>query len=155
VSGIGLRIRSLRRQEQREHGEHSALKIAKPWVGALPCSAMSPADYLATLAEPTRLRVLSCLAAAPLYVSDIQRVLGLRQPTVSRHLRVLRQLGLARAERSASRMAYHLTLPAGTRGRMVRAVLTALRGDPAFRLEADSARTRAVSGQTGAAVRAS
>jgi DNA-binding transcriptional ArsR family regulator len=116
---------------------------------------MSPADYLATLAEPTRLRVLSCLAAAPLYVSDIQTVLHLPQPTVSRHLRVLRQLGLARAERSASRIAYRLTLPAGTRGRMVRAVLTALRGDPAFRLEANTARTRAVAGPVRNAIRAS
>jgi ArsR family transcriptional regulator len=107
---------------------------------------MSPADYLTTLAEPTRLRVLSCLAAAPLYVSEIQTVLDLPQPTVSRHLRVLRRLGLARAERSASRMTYHLTLPVGSRGRLVRAVLAALRGDPAFRTEADSARTRAARG---------
>jgi ArsR family transcriptional regulator len=105
---------------------------------------MSPADYLATLADPTRLRILSCLAAAPLYVSDLVAVLSLPQPTVSRHLRVLRTLGLAKSQREATRMAYRLTLPAGAQGRMVRGVLNALRADPAFR--ADAAAGRALAG---------
>jgi ArsR family transcriptional regulator len=103
---------------------------------------MSPADYLATLAEPTRLRVLSCLAAAPLYVSDLVAILGLPQPTVSRHLRVLRALGLAQNQREATRMGYHLTLPAGAQGRMVRGVLQALRADPVFRADAATVRAR-------------
>lgn len=103
---------------------------------------MSPADYLATLAEPTRLRILSCLAAAPLYVSDLVAILGLPQPTVSRHLRVLRSLGIVENRRQATRVAYHLTLPAGAQGRMVRGVLRALRTDPAFRADAATARTR-------------
>ena len=104
---------------------------------------MSPADYLTTLAEPTRLRVLSCLAAAPLFVSDLQAVLGLPQPTVSRHLRVLRDLGLVEDRRVASHVVYRLAPPAGPRGKMVRAVLVALRSDPAFRAEIAAARTRA------------
>ena len=101
---------------------------------------MSPADYLATLADPTRLRILSCLSAAPLYVSDLVAVLCLPQPTVSRHLRVLRTLGLAASQRHATRVAYRLTLPAGAQGRMVRGVLHALRADPAFRVDAAAAR---------------
>lgn len=104
---------------------------------------MSPADYLATLAEPTRLRILSCLAASPLYVSDLVALLGLPQPTVSRHLRVLRSLGLAEDRRQSTRVAYHLALPAGAPGRMVSSVLRALRTDPAFRAEAAAARARA------------
>jgi ArsR family transcriptional regulator, arsenate/arsenite/antimonite-responsive transcriptional repressor len=103
---------------------------------------MSPADYLATLAEPTRLRVLSCLAAAPLYVSELVAILGLPQPTVSRHLRVLRSLGLAQNQREATRMGYRLTLPPGAQGRMVRGVLHALQRDPIFRADAVAARAR-------------
>ena len=104
---------------------------------------MSPADYLTTLAEPTRLRVLNCLAATTLYVSDLVDILELPQPTVSRHLRVLRTLGLVQDRRFATRVAYHLTLPAGAQGRMVRGVLHALKTDPAFRADATAARARA------------
>jgi ArsR family transcriptional regulator len=103
---------------------------------------MSPADYLATLAEPTRLRVLSCLAAAPLYVSELVAILDLPQPTVSRHLRVLRALGLAQNQREKTRVGYRLTLPSGAQGRMVRGVLHALRSDPVFRADAAAVRAR-------------
>ena len=106
---------------------------------------MSPADYLATLAEPTRLRVLSALAAAPLYVSDLVAILGLPQPTVSRHLRVLRSLGLALNRRESTRVAYRLAVPPGAQGRMVRGVLQALRADPAFRADTAAARALTVS----------
>jgi ArsR family transcriptional regulator, arsenate/arsenite/antimonite-responsive transcriptional repressor len=103
---------------------------------------MSPADYLTTLAEPTRLRVLNCLAATTLYVSDLVGILELPQPTVSRHLRVLRTMGLVQDRRFATRVAYHLTLPAGAQGRMVQGVLHALKTDPAFRADAAAARAR-------------
>src|SRR5690606_41798042 len=51
---------------------------------------VSLADLLQALGEPTRLRILNCLQAAPLFVSDLVLILDLPQPTVSRHLRVLR-----------------------------------------------------------------
>lgn len=104
---------------------------------------MSPADYIATLAEPTRLRILSCLAAAPLYVSDLVGILSLPQPTVSRHLRVLRGLALVQDRRESTRVAYRLSIPAGAPGRMVRGVLGALRADPVFKADAVAARARA------------
>jgi ArsR family transcriptional regulator len=104
---------------------------------------MSPADYLATLAEPTRLRIVSCLAAAPSYVSDLVAILGLPQPTVSRHLRVLRALELVQDRRESTRVAYRLTVPGGAPGRMVRGVLAALRADPLFKADAAAARARA------------
>src|SRR3954463_10687816 len=53
-------------------------------------------DLLLTVAEPTRLRILNCLAAAPLFVSDLQAILGLPQPTVSRHLQILRRAEVVR-----------------------------------------------------------
>ncbi len=127
---------------EREQEMHDPRKIAKPKGSALPYLPVSPADYLTTLAEPTRLRVLSALAGAPLYVSDLQDVLQLPQPTVSRHLRVLRELGLVDARRVASRVIYRLMPPPGQTGRMVRAVLDAVRTDPAFRAERAAARQR-------------
>jgi len=72
-----------------------------PTVHRSPTSAL-----LAVLAEPTRLRILSCVVAAPLFVSDLMAILGLPQPTVSRPLRVLREQGLvidlAMPERAAA-----------------------------------------------------
>lgn len=53
-------------------------------------------DFLLAIAEPTRLRIVNCLAAAPLFVSDLQVILELPQPTVSRHLTVLRHAGVVR-----------------------------------------------------------
>lgn len=54
----------------------------------------APSRLLLTIAEPTRIRLVNCLAAAPLCVSDLQAILDLPQPTVSRHLTILRQAGV-------------------------------------------------------------
>lgn len=99
------------------------------------------ADLLLTVAEPTRLRILNCLAAAPLFVSDLQAVLDLPQPTVSRHLQVLRRADLVRDTPIAQFVLYRLRRDGGSHGRMVRAILDAvLHDDEALRSE----RTRAV-----------
>lgn len=45
-------------------------------------------------ADPTRLRILNLLGAGELCVCDIHELLGLPQPTVSRHLAYLRRAGL-------------------------------------------------------------
>lgn len=57
---------------------------------------------LAALADPMRLRIVSMLAAAPDGAAcgcDLEAPLGLSQPTVSHHLRVLREAGLVANER--------------------------------------------------------
>ena len=43
-------------------------------------SSTSAADLLLAVAEPTRLRIVNCLAAAPLFVSDLQAVLDRLAP---------------------------------------------------------------------------
>jgi ArsR family transcriptional regulator len=96
---------------------------------------LSNADYLVALAEPTRLRVLNCVAAAPLFVSDLVAILGLPQPTVSRHLKVLRDLDAVRVTPIPPYVLYRLALVPGMRGRLLRSVLDAVRADPAARLE--------------------
>jgi DNA-binding transcriptional ArsR family regulator len=60
------------------------------------------------LAEPNRRSILSLLAAAERSVGEIERELGMTQPTVSKHLRVLREAGLVEAEVDAQRRLYRL-----------------------------------------------
>lgn len=56
------------------------------------------ADRLKALADPTRLRLLDLLArqAEPLCVCDLTTQFAQHQPTISHHLRLLRQAGLIR-----------------------------------------------------------
>jgi ArsR family transcriptional regulator len=101
--------------------------------------ASSAADLLLTVAEPTRLRILNCLAAAPLFVSDLQAVLELPQPTISRHLQVLRRAELVRDTPIAQFVLYRLRREEGPPGRILAAVLDAVRNDSEMRAERDRA----------------
>lgn len=62
----------------------------------------------AVIAEPNRRAILSLLASADRSVGDIERQLGITQPAVSKHLRVLREAGLVEAEVDAQRRVYRL-----------------------------------------------
>jgi ArsR family transcriptional regulator len=100
-------------------------------------------DLLLTVAEPTRLRILNCLAAAPLFVSDLQAVLDLPQPTVSRHLQVLRRADLVRDTPVAQFVLYRLRRDPGPQGRLLSAILDAMvHEDPALRREREQAADR-------------
>ena len=100
-------------------------------------------ELLLTVAEPTRLRILNCLAAAPLFVSDLQAVLGLPQPTVSRHLQVLRRADVVRDTPIAQFVLYRLRRDPGSQGRLLSAILDAVVHDSAvLRAERDRAAER-------------
>lgn len=60
------------------------------------------------LADPNRLRILNILSHRPLCVCDMQSVLQLPQPFISRHLAYLRRAGLARDRREGMRVVYSL-----------------------------------------------
>lgn len=66
-----------------------------------PARAAALADRLKALADATRLRMLNLLAqqAEPLCVCDITRQFDQQQPTISHHLRVLREAGLVECEK--------------------------------------------------------
>ena len=98
-------------------------------------SAASPLELLLTLAEPTRLRIVNCLAAAPLFVSDLQLVLDLPQPTVSRHLTILKKVRAVRDTPIAQFVLYRLRPEGGPNGRLLQAVVDALGQDETLRLE--------------------
>ena len=56
--------------------------------------AATTADAFNAVAEPRRRQILDVLAGGERPVNDLVSVLGLPQPLVSKHLRVLREVGL-------------------------------------------------------------
>ncbi len=60
------------------------------------------------IAEPNRRAILSLLASSPQSVGEIGRQLGMPQPTVSKHLRVLREAGFVESRVDAQRRLYRL-----------------------------------------------
>jgi DNA-binding transcriptional ArsR family regulator len=56
--------------------------------------AATTADAFNAVAEPRRRQILDLLSRGELPVNDLVRKLGLAQPLVSKHLRVLREVGL-------------------------------------------------------------
>ena len=60
------------------------------------------------IAEPNRRAILGLLAASEQSVGEIERRLGMPQPTVSKHLRVLREAGFVESTVDAQRRLYRL-----------------------------------------------
>ncbi len=74
------------------------------------------AEQLKALADATRLRMVDLLAqqAQPLCVCDITAQFAQHQPTISHHLRILRDAGLVTAEKRGI-WAYYQVTTAGRR----------------------------------------
>lgn len=70
------------------------------------------AEWYGVLADPTRLRLLSLISAAgeACAACDLVEPLGVSQPTVSHHLKVLRQAGLVENEKRG-RWVYYRPVP--------------------------------------------
>jgi DNA-binding transcriptional ArsR family regulator len=72
--------------------------------GAARARTESVARRLKAVADPTRLALLHSLASAPSTVGELAVLFRLAQPTVSMHVKVLRQCGLVRSERQQGRL---------------------------------------------------
>lgn len=72
--------------ERPTGGSGTASAAARPGLDRL-------IGHLQAVADPTRARILNVLAAGELCVCDVVELLGLPQPTVSRHLGTLREHG--------------------------------------------------------------
>ena len=68
--------------------------------------AATTSDAFNAVAEPWRREILSYLALRERPVGDIAAGLGLAQPSVSKHLRVLRDVGLVCVRRNGRQMLY-------------------------------------------------
>ena len=64
----------------------------------------SVARRLKAVADPTRLALLHSLASAPSSVGELAVLFRLAQPTVSMHVKVLRENGLVRSQREGGRL---------------------------------------------------
>ena len=62
----------------------------------------------AIIAEPSRRAILSLLATSERSVGDIEEELNLSQPSVSKHLRVLREAGFVESRVDAQRRLYRI-----------------------------------------------
>jgi ArsR family transcriptional regulator len=67
------------------------------------------ANICQALADPKRIQILYALEEQPRNVTVLAEALDMPQPTVSRHLRVLRQQSLVQAERDGPAVVYHLS----------------------------------------------
>lgn len=63
---------------------------------------------LEAIAEPTRQRILDAVRGGERSVGELVETVGMHQPGVSRHLRVLRDAGLVEVRRDAQRRLYRL-----------------------------------------------
>src|SRR6476661_10355284 len=68
--------------------------------------AATTSDAFNAVAEPRRREILNYLALQERAVGDIVTRLGLEQPSVSKHLGVLRDVGLVQVRRDGRRMLY-------------------------------------------------
>ena len=66
------------------------------------------ANICAGLADPTRIMILYALAEQPQTVNGLVASLHMPQPSVSRHLKVLRERGMVRATRLGQSVEYSL-----------------------------------------------
>ena len=86
------------------------------------------------LADWNRLRILNLLLGGELCGCDIQHVLGLSQPNVSRHLTYLKQAGLVSDRREGFRVFYRLCeARPGRRGGLFGFLREAFRSHPVLR----------------------
>src|SRR5215211_7885970 len=79
------------------------------WVYDAPMArAATTTDVFNAVAEPRRRQILDALAGGERPVNDLVHVLGLPQPQVSKHLRVLRQVGAVEVRGQGRQRLYRL-----------------------------------------------
>ncbi|WP_311768078.1 ArsR/SmtB family transcription factor [Micromonospora globispora] len=67
-------------------------------------------DAFAVLAEPTRRRILERLCRTESSVGDLVDALGMSQPAVSKHLKVLREAGFVSYRTAAQQRIYRINV---------------------------------------------
>src|ERR671916_440519 len=70
--------------------------------------AATTTDAFNAVAEPQRRQILDLLTAGELPVNDLVALLGLAQPQVSKHLKVLREVGLVDVRDQGRQRLYRL-----------------------------------------------
>jgi biotin operon repressor len=71
-------------------------------------TSSEPLEFFRALADRSRLRIVGLLAAREYSVQELARALGLREPTVSHHLAILKTVGLASVRSEGTTRWYRL-----------------------------------------------
>jgi DNA-binding transcriptional ArsR family regulator len=103
-----MMLKKLDETERRESAEEKKC-LTYSYMGMYCCRmarAATTSDAFNAVAEPRRREILNYLAIEERPVGDIVLTLRLEQPSVSKHLRVLRDVGLVRVRREGRRMLY-------------------------------------------------
>lgn len=69
------------------------------------------ANICKAMGDPKRIQILYTLHSAPRHVSALAAELQTPQPTISRHLAILRERGLVSADRDGAQVTYSLAAP--------------------------------------------
>ena len=99
-------------------GEEENMLVATPQImDDMDCylpdneSTKKIARFFGLLADPSRVKLLSALAIAPLCVTDLSHILKMNQTTVSHQLRLLRDLDVVACERQGKIIKYKISNP--------------------------------------------
>jgi ubiquinone/menaquinone biosynthesis C-methylase UbiE len=95
----------------------------------------SAIDLLRALAEPTRCRLLALLGHGELTVGEIADTLGQSQPRISRHLKILSDVGALERFREEQRIYYRLTGGTQAAELVEQALRPVPKGDPVLRTD--------------------
>jgi len=67
------------------------------------------AEFFSAFSDQTRLKILSALSITKMCVSDLAKIIGINQTTVSHQLKLLRSQGAVRAERQGKLIFYSIS----------------------------------------------
>ena len=87
---------------------HNHIVMYNPFMAR----AATTTDAFNAVAEPRRREILELLAAGERPVNEVVRMLGMSQPLVSKHLRVLREVGVVEVRGEGRRRLYRLNAQA-------------------------------------------
>ena len=89
--------------------EHTADPFDRPPVALPPKETLDAAgELLRALAAPVRIAIVLQLLESARCVHELVEALGVTQPLISQHLRVLKAAGVVRGERSGREVLYEL-----------------------------------------------
>lgn len=92
-------------EEMCDQHAHADAPFEAPLISE---DAQEMADFFAALADPTRLRIISLLAAGECCVCDLAEHLGMTQSAISHQLRTLRAARIVRYRKQGRQVFYRL-----------------------------------------------
>lgn len=105
-SGAAGKAESAGRTAPKEQRQAEAVRLR-----LAPEDAQARAKVLKALGHPTRLQILDLLDQGDLCMCEFNPLFKIRQPTLSRHLGVLKQAGIITERRAGPRLILHLATP--------------------------------------------